>query len=153
MNSRLRTYIVWGLSLGAALICAEAVVPGAQQSNNPPAKPAGSTNAAPSEVTIPRSVFNMPRTAQDGRDPFFPRSIRPYGPITPITSTNVEKPVVAIQVDLKLKGVSGSPDHRLAIINNHTFEVGEEAEVVASEGKIRIRCLEIRADGVMVQVG
>ena len=29
---------------------------------------------------------------------------------------------------LVLKGISGPPDHRLAIINNHTFGVGDEAD-------------------------
>ena len=59
---------------------------------------------------------------------------------------------VMIEVDLKLGGISGSREHPLAIINGHTFEVGEEGEVPSSKGKVHVRCIEIRPDGVLIFV-
>jgi len=134
--------------LVAGLLCSTSLV-----FAGPPAATAAKANAAPEEIQIPKSVFAMPRTPQEGRDPFFPHSQYPYDHPQPVVApTNPAPPVV--QVDLKLKGFSGPIDHRLAIINNHTFEAGEEAEVVTTNaGRMRIRCLEIKNDGVIIQVG
>jgi hypothetical protein len=54
---------------------------------------------------------------------------------------------------LHLNGISGTVDRRLAIINNQTFQTNEEGEVPTNPGRARIRCVEIRADSVLVQVG
>jgi hypothetical protein len=100
-------------------------------------------------AAAPLAVFAMPRNPSQGKDPFYPRSMHPYssGPIP----TNNEP--VAIVYDLHLKALSGSGDHRLALINNHTFEMGEEAEVTTATGRIRIKCIDIHGDVVLVQVG
>ena len=58
-----------------------------------------------------------------------------------------------IIVELHLKALSGTPGHRFAIINNHTFETGEEGDILTNAGRSRVRCLEIRDDSVLVQVG
>jgi hypothetical protein len=55
-------------------------------------------------------------------------------------------------VDLKLIGISGPPNHRLPIINGRTFEVGEEAEVNTPNGKVSVKCLEVKGDVVTVIV-
>ena len=60
---------------------------------------------------------------------------------------------VQVAVDLRLKAISGLPEHRLALINNHTFEAGEEGEIATTSGRMRIRCLEITQDSAVVQVG
>jgi len=112
-----------------------------------PGKSSGSTNAA--ELEIPKSSFVVPNIPKDGKDPFFPRSTRVYG-AGPVATTNVPTVVVA---DIHLNGISGSADHRLAIINNRTFESGEEAEVSTTSGRVRIRCLEIQAEAVVIQAG
>ncbi|MEY2427727.1 MAG: hypothetical protein QOJ40_612 [Verrucomicrobiota bacterium] len=91
----------------------------------------------------------MPTAPREGKDPFFPRSTRPY--TTRVISSNTTP--VAIIADFRLDGISGPPDHRLAIINYKTFETGEEAEVNTNAGKMRIHCLEIGADTVIIQVG
>jgi hypothetical protein len=54
---------------------------------------------------------------------------------------------------LVLKGVSGAANRRLALINNRSFSVGEEAEVVTLGGKVRIRCDAIRDESVVISVG
>jgi len=113
----------------------------------PSAADAKSTNG----VAVPVSTFNIPHNQSEGRDPFFPTSMRPYISGSPVAATNPQ-PIMAV-VELKLNGVSGSPEHRLAIINNHTFESGEEADVTSGRGKVRVRCLEIKNDSVVVQFG
>jgi hypothetical protein len=130
-----------------------AVLPLAQAESNPPSKQAkfsaGSPNSLSITTAVPQAVFVMPRMPSQGKDPFFPRSMHPYstGPIP----TNNEP--VAIVYDLHLKALSGSGEHRLALINNHTFEMGEEAEVTTATGRIRIKCVDIHGDVVLVQVG
>ena len=47
--------------------------------------------------------------------------------------------------------MSGSPQHRLAIINNQTFQEGETARVEFSGAKVKVRCKEIRTNSVLVQ--
>ena len=55
--------------------------------------------------------------------------------------------------DLKLNGISGTVDHRLAIINNRTFETKEEGAVSTAAGPVHIRCLEIKPDSALIQIG
>jgi hypothetical protein len=54
---------------------------------------------------------------------------------------------------LVLKGISGPPNHRLVIINNHTFGVGDEENLVTLQGPIHIRCVEIKARSVVIESG
>jgi hypothetical protein len=109
-------------------------------------KAPASTNAAPAQPQIPTSVFINPTTPQEGRDPFFPLSTRQKPVVFQIT-TNA--PAVAI-AELELKGISGAGAHRLAIINNRTFESGEEGTVLSNVGRVRLTCKEINADSVRV---
>jgi hypothetical protein len=108
------------------------------------AAPAPGTATAP--APSPRSVFVIPKNPQEGRDPFFPASARPYA------GTQVgQQPHVADITSLVLKGVSGPADHRLAIINNRTFAVGDIQDLVTSQGRLRIHCIEIKPDSVVVE--
>ena len=113
-----------------------------------------STNTTATNAPVAQSVFlSNPKGPQDGVDPFFPKSKRPYfGTPVPVVTPTVPEPVT-VAVDLKLKAISGLPEHRLALINNHTFEAGEEGEIVTTTGRMRIRCLEITQDSAVVQVG
>src|SRR5881296_3730888 len=77
----------------------------------------------PAELAPPKSVFiDRP---DFGRDPFFPTSKRRGE----VVSTNKFVEPVANFRDLALKGISNTKEKPLAIINNKTFEVGEEGEV------------------------
>ena len=112
------------------------------------------TNAAPVQAEIPKSVFLIPSRPQEGKDPFFPRSMRLFSSL--VVNTNIQPTTTlpaTIPVELRLNGISGTVDHRLAIINNQTFAVNEEGEVPTNPGRARIRCLEIKPDSVRVQVG
>jgi hypothetical protein len=115
------------------------------------AAPVALTNAEPVTAatnlmqTAPRSVFTQPSNPKEGCDPFFPYSVRPYatavapsGPVTDLSSVT-------------MNGISGSTEHRLVIINNVTFAVGDEAEVFTSQGRIRIHCLLITDDSAMIE--
>jgi hypothetical protein len=101
--------------------------------------------AAPEVVA--RSVFVMPTNPKEGRDPFFPESSRPY------QSAMAGQPHVGNITSLVLKGVSGPPDHRLAIINNHTFAVGDAQDLITSQGRVHVRCVEIKDGSVVIESG
>jgi hypothetical protein len=133
----------------AAWLCLALTASTAWSENHPPAKPAGSPPAAstaPAEQPIPQSVFIVPPSPKEGKDPFYPKSLRVYGTMV----SKAAQPAAATG-DLRLNGFSGPPDRRLAIINNRTFETSEEAEVNTNTGRVRIRCLEIKAESVIVQ--
>ena len=58
-------------------------------------------------------------------------------------------------LDLVLKGISGTMEKPLAIINSTTFTVGESNEVILKNGRMRIQCVEINmaAGTVLLQIG
>lgn len=116
-----------------------------------PAPPPAATSATRVETEIPKSVFNLPTTDREGKDPFYPLSTRMFAHLV-VKSTN-RPPVVPVIENLQLKALSGVPGHRFAIINNQTFEAGEEGDVITKTGRTRVRCLEIKDDCVLVQVG
>ena len=103
------------------------------------------------EPAIPQSTFRLPKKLVEGRNPFFPQSVRHLG----IEATSKTNSVVMPTAELALKGISGTPEQPLAIINNMTFTAGEEQDVVTRAGKIRVRCVEIHmSEGtVLVHVG
>ncbi len=94
-----------------------------------------------------RSVFMLPSNPQEGRDPFFPDSTRPYKVAV------IATPRAADVTSLVVKGFSGSMDHRFVIINNHTFAVGDEGDVVTTGGRIHLSCIEIKTNSVVIEVG
>lgn len=153
MNPGLRIFAGWKGALAVLLLCTTVASPNAQPQSNTNAKAsASSTNELAGETHALQSVFVMPNGPQQGVDPFFPKSRRPYGPVLPIVIDTNPAPVT-VSVELKLKAISGLPEHRLALINNHTFEAGEDGEVLTTNGRMRIRCLEIHQDSAVVQVG
>ena len=118
-----------------AIGCAMALASGAA-----PAPQGNITNAN-------RSIFILPSTPREGRDPFFPDSTRPYKVAV------AANPRVADVTSLVVKGFSGSMEHRLVIINNHTFAAGDEGDVVTPAGRIHLSCIEIRTNSVVIEVG
>jgi hypothetical protein len=91
------------------------------------------------------SVFIMPSGPNEGRDPFFPNSTRPY-------EFAISKRPVEL-TSLEIKGFSEIAGRRYVIINNHTFGAGDEGDVTTSEGRIHIRCLTVGMDSVLVESG
>jgi len=141
-NSCRSALVAW---LSAALV---AVLPVAAAPVAKPATPA--TPVAPAKPVAPeavsQSVFVLPSNPKEGRDPFFPTSSRPY-------EAAASKNPVGDLTSLVLRGISGSPDHRLVIINDHTFGVGDEGDVKTPHGRIHIRCVEIKASSAVVEAG
>ena len=103
------------------------------------------------EPMVPLSNFVIPRKVSEGKDPFFPNSTRVYG--TDSTARTNSAP--SIVADLTLKGISGTTEQPLAIINTTTFTTSEINEVIIKNGRVRVQCLEINmaAGTVLLQVG
>jgi hypothetical protein len=128
----------------------QALLVHARTANPAPPQPVATEAPEP-----PLSNFAIPRRASEGRDPFFPNSSRVYGTDSVAKSTNsTNAPTIA--ADLTLKGISGSTEQPLAIINTTTFTTGEANEVILKGGRrVRIVCVEINmsAGTALVQVG
>ena len=106
-----------------------------------------SAKAASANPEPPKSVFRIPASPEEGRDPFFPQSALRKPEV--IRSPVAAPPAIA---ELELKGISGPADHRLAIINNRTFEPGEEGTVLSNVGRVRLTCKEIGTNSVRVNI-
>ena len=94
-----------------------------------------------------RSVFVLPTSSKEGRDPFFPDSDRPY------EIAAAANPQAGKTTSLVVKGFSGPLNHRLVIINNHTFGVGDAGNVITPSGRIRLHCVEIKTNSVVIDTG
>ena len=106
------------------------------------------TNRPPAEVVIPKSIFVS--EGDVGKDPFFPNSTRMKRRAPEDT---VKKPAPQdLSQLLALKGITGPPEKRIALINNVPFAKDEEGEVKAGNGKVKIRVLEIGDKSVTVSI-
>jgi hypothetical protein len=63
-----------------------------------------------------------------------------------------ELPEPAWVQKIKLGGISGTPDHRLALINNKTFEKGDQSTVKIGETLVMVHCLEILESSVVISI-
>lgn len=127
--------------------------PAANTNTNPATKTEATFTVPPPfiEPPVPQSQFIIPKKSSDGKDPFFPKSTRVISGDTPIAKPG-PTPVVA---ELLLRGISGSDEQPLAIINTTTFGLGDTLDVTTKAGKMSIRCLEINktTGTVLVQIG
>jgi hypothetical protein len=108
---------------------------------------AGPVPPVVSVTTNAHSVFNMPASPKDGRDPFYPASSRPYQTAVVASAKTADLNMSL----LVLQGISGQPPHRLVIINKRTFAVGDDSEVSTSQGRIRVHCLEINENSAVIE--
>ncbi len=89
-----------------------------------------------------------------GKDPFFPKSVRRL-PAAPAAvpggapSEKVEKP--SVWSNLTLKAILGTKTRRLATVNRTTFGPGETAAVKFPGGSVRIKCVEIKSQSVIIE--
>lgn len=106
-----------------------------------------SLSSSTNKIEVPISVFVIPTNAADGRDPFFPESMR-------FASGSTNTPAaVTLQVTFTLQGISGAAGNKLAIINGRTLAEGEETDLVVNGTRIRLRCVAIKNDSVTVEAG
>ena len=86
-----------------------------------------------------------------GRDPFFPTSQRRIViPDEPEVTTSTQTPSSKMVAELELKGISGTRNRRIALINRKTFEEGESGEIDIKGQTIAIRCETITDDAVTI---
>ena len=111
---------------------------------NSPAKSA--TNSAAPPIVIAKSEFAIPATASEGRDPFFPNRA-----LTAATANNTNAASSA-SYTFMLQGISGTKSKRFALINNRTFEVTEEGDITVGRSKVRVHCVSISEDSVVIEV-
>ncbi len=142
----LRVAAAAGLALCMIAACKPAAKPAA------PAKPmtAGTNNVASgaNDALMEHvSVFEQLMPPK-GRDPFFPNSHR-RNPAAIAKTTPGERPPPASE--LTLKGIVGSRNHRLAIINNAILEAGETGAVQVPGGHIKVKCLRIGEDYAVIE--
>jgi hypothetical protein len=106
----------------------------------------GQPKAAPVKPALPVSTFTMPSGPREGRDPFFPESTRPYeeNKPTPTGSTLASD-------SFSVKGLSVEHGHPMVIINNHTFAVGDEGDVLTSAGHVHLRLVQIQGNTAIIQ--
>jgi len=156
MNSSATSRRFVRLSALCALACGTLVLTGCGPQAAPAAaaKPkADAAKTGPATVPTPiggdqfASVFETELQPPTGRDPFFPYSHRRDPVISPTSTT----PMI-IDPSLELKTIIHGRAHSQAVINNSILEVGEEGAIRVPNGKVRVQCLEIGADYVLVRV-
>ena len=137
------------LSANLTILCLALIVSGKAEAAAPtprnpvPAKPT-KTVAPAQEPEIPPSVFVIPPSAKEGRNPFYPKSSAPV-PVPIPRPTDVLSGIV-------LNGLT-SPPKPTAMINGRTFEVGEPGEIKLPGGaKLLIKCEEIKADSAVIVI-
>ncbi len=150
---KLRPFQLPAAQIALALTALTLALPAATTTNSPAATSAPVKSEVPVAVLLhpPQSVFVIPKTPTEGKDPFFPNATRVYNSDTPV---RVKDPAASVG-DLSLKGISGTATEPLAIINTTTFTTGEESDVMTTAGRMRVRCVEINVvkGTVLVQVG
>jgi uncharacterized membrane protein YsdA (DUF1294 family)/cold shock CspA family protein len=68
-------------------------------------------------------------------------------------SVSSPKPAAkALPRGLKLKGISGTPSSRFALVNNRTLARGETAVVNLADRSVSVLCVEIRESSVLINV-
>jgi hypothetical protein len=119
---------------------------------------AGTNSTMTAAVTNPVAVVqsHFDATPQAGRDPFFPGASR--SPVAQETAPGLTAPIVSY---LKLLGIRSGTARPMALINRTALAPGEEASVSillsnqvnrAEIQKVKVRCLEIRRDSVLVSI-
>ena len=137
-----------GLLVSGLLLLAGSPAGAAAARPKAPPKPATSapvvTNSAP---VVIKSVFV--EDTKSGKNPFFPKSQR--------RETELASGVLAatalgsLPTNLVLKGLSGSPSRRLAIINYYTMAAGETATLKVDGQVFKVQCLEVREKSVLIR--
>jgi len=107
------------------------------------------TGRAATAVDVPagaiKSVFND--QSGGGKDPFFPNSKRLLP--KPVVSTGGTQ----LKPDwLVLNGFSAAPNGKLAMINGRTFAIGEESTLKHGAQSMKVKCIDIKDDSVVVEV-
>ena len=68
-------------------------------------------------------------------------------------SVMAQRPTSPELAHIRLSGLTGSPDHRLAVINGKSFSPGEANFIKLAGKTVPVKCLEIGETSVIVQIG
>jgi hypothetical protein len=144
-----RTYRGWrfgaGLWLVGLLIGPAAGCWGAES-----AEPETNKEARGEELfNIPKSVFVFDQ--ERGRDPFYPRSTR--------FRSREPEPAPTVSVDglveryVRLVGITGTEENRVALINDQTFKEGDAADVrLTDRQRLRVTVVRVLERSVVIRV-
>jgi protein disulfide-isomerase len=77
-------------------------------------------------------------------EPEAPHRPPAFVPVTPVKPN--------YYTELALKGISGAPGNRMALINGETFMVGDSTKVRVRDTRVQVVCKEIREDSALVTV-
>ena len=101
--------------------------------------------APPARTAPERSTFVIPTNPGEGRDPFFPESNRIYELVAAAAPH-------AVQITtLTIKGYSIINGRPIVIINNHSFMIGDEGDVMTPGGRVHVHCLDIKPSIAIVE--
>jgi Sel1 repeat len=78
------------------------------------------------------------------------RRVAAFSPRQPKTSQMPEPGWVK---QIKLNGISGTPERRLAIINGKTLQRGDQTSLKLGEKTVTVRCVDIRQSSVVISIG
>jgi hypothetical protein len=102
-------------------------------------------------LTVPKAEFHDDHVT--GVDPFFPRSTRRTPKPREIVTVPTRTAPDTRRIDyLTLKGITGTSDRRLALINNMAFAAGEVGNVRVPGGSLKIRVVNVGEKSVTVAV-
>jgi hypothetical protein len=136
--------IAFALVAAGIFLTVAAPAQAAKPETNAPAVTAVKTNAP---VLPPKSAFTQPTSNRDGHDPFFPESNRIFD--SQVAVAHATETVTTLTV----KGFSVVRGRPMVIINNHSFMVGDEGDVLGAGGsRAHVHCLEIKNGTVIVEL-
>lgn len=108
-------------------------------------KLAAQQNSLMGKVYLDRLILRMDQAQiQEGE--------KRVGDFVPHQTRKEELPEPQFVQDIVLKGISGPPNRRLAMINNQTIGIGEEAKVKAGQKTVTVKCLEIKEKSAVVLI-
>jgi len=105
----------------------------------------------PAEAPAGASKSVFMNQAGFGKDPFFPNSTR-LQPKTPVKMPDAMSLKSGVPDFVLLKGFAVLKDRKLAIINNYTVEAGEEFLLKFNGQQIKVKCIMIKDDSVVIEV-
>ena len=107
------------------------------------AKPAPVPPLRPGQI---KSVFTQPKKFSEGRDPFYPESTRVFQAVMAENSSHAVE-----ATSLTVKGYYRDAQGSYVIINNHTFTVGDEGDVLTPGGRVHIKCVDVLPSVVVIE--
>ena len=161
-----RKFSMWGAEYRDPLIlklASDQIVEGQRRADkfiaaietpNPPI--ASDTLNASSASNTPNALIasNTPNVSIASNTPNTLRvSNGPNPPNVPTVSNVTNEPEPAVLREITLKGILKTQNRQLALINGYTFQAGDERELRVNGKLVKVHCLEIREDSVLVSFG